>query len=228
MNKENTITSCLTFILFYLIISYSLQSCVSARDRSIKKWEKREWKVVKADKKEKPSWVIFKRKISGTDFLEYKIEGAVMSAPDAFVSWFKQDIHNLANGSEKKKYPTYKIVDESEDSLLTYVIHNEPFPLKNTEMSVRYIFSRNEDGSVGVKWHEAWEESQVQPVKKLKRIESFRGSWKLSPTADSSNKALTSVKFDPKGMPSWLFEPMVFKFLRKGLEDLRAIHPNWK
>lgn len=226
MNKENTISSCSIFILFCLIVSYSLQSCVSARDRSIKKWEKQEWNIVKTDKNDKPSWIIYKRKIIGTDFLEYKIEGAVMSSPEAFFSWFKQDIYNLANGSEKKKYPTYKIVDESKDSLLTYLIHNEPFPLKNTEMSIRYIFLRNEDGSVGVKWHEAWAESQVQPVKKLKRIETFRGSWKLSLTADSSNKALTSVKFDPKGMPSWLFEPMVFKFLRKGLGDLRAIHSN--
>jgi len=53
--------------------------------------------------------------------------------------------------------PTYDIRQESDESLLTYVIHNEPFPLKDTEMSVRSIFSGDEGKNVGVRWQEAWE-----------------------------------------------------------------------
>jgi hypothetical protein len=106
-------------------------------------------------------------------------------------------------------------------SLLTYVIHNEPFPLKDTEMSVRYTFLAKENGSTGVSWHEAWNESNVAPSKKLSRVEIFRGSWDFSVVDTNSCQALTSVQFNPKKIPRWFYQPMVFKFLREGFNDLR-------
>lgn len=220
MNKQITTLTKLTY-LFGLTILF-LQSCVSAKNISIKESEKLEWRLVKVDKREVPTWKIYKRNLKGTNFLEYKIEGDIQSSPEACLEAFKKDIHKLANGAENKEYPTYEISEESEDSLLTYVIHNEPFPLRNTEMSVRYLFFSEEDGSFGVKWNEAWEESQIQPSKKLKRVDTFRGSWRFSPTKDNASKALNSVQFDPKGMPLWLINPMVYKFLKEGLEDIRT------
>ena len=154
-------------------------------------------------------------------FLEYKIEGDIESYPKACVASFKQDLYSLANGSNIKKYPTYEIVEESKENLLTYVIHNESFPFKDTEMSVRYLFFNDEDGETGVRWHEAWKDCQVKPSKKLNRVETFRGSWNFYPSAKNSCHAVNSVQFDPKKMPLWLVEPMVFKFLKNGLENLR-------
>ena len=153
--------------------------------------------------------------------MEYKIEGDIQLSPEVCLGVFKENIHKLASGTENKKYPTYEISNQSDNSLLTYVVHNEPFFFKNTEMSVRYLFFINEDGSYGVKWNEAWEESQIKPSKKLKRVDTFRGSWSFSPITNNSSKAINNVQFDPKGMPLWLINPMVYKFLKEGLEDIR-------
>ena len=219
MNKQFTNLARLIFLFGFVVLF--LQSCVSARDRSIKEWEKHEWHLVKVDKTEKPTWKIYKRNLKRTNFLEYKIEGEIQSSPEACLEAFKNDIHKLATGTEDKKYPTYKITEESEQRLTTYVIHNEPFPFKNTEMSIKYLFSGNEDGSKAVEWTEAWEVFQIQPSKKLKRVETFRGSWSFAPITQNSSQALNSVQFDSKGMPLWLVTPMVSKFLKKGLEDIR-------
>ena len=220
MNKQFTNLARLIFLFGFLI--FFLQSCVSARDRSIKEWEKHKWQVVKADKTEKSNWKIYKRNLKGTNFLEYKIEGEIQSSPEACLEVFKNDIHELATGAENKKYPTYTISKESENSLTTYVIHDEPFPFRNTEMSIQYLFSGNEDGSKVVEWTEAWEDSQIQPSKKLKRVQTFRGSWSFAPITQNSSQALNSVQFDPKGMPLWLVTPMVSKFLKEGLNDIRT------
>lgn len=220
MNKTTTTFTRLIILLGFVILF--LQSCSSTQQKSIKAWEKHEWQVVKVDKTEKPNWKIYKRNLKGTNFLEYKIEGDIQSSPEACLDAFKSDIHKLATGTEDKKYPTYEISEESEQRLTTYVIHNEPFPFKNTEMSIKYLFSGNEDGSKAVEWTEAWEDSQIQPSKKLKRVETFRGSWIFAPITQNSSQALNSVQFDPKGMPQWLVTPMVSKFLKEGLEDIRT------
>ena len=170
---------------------------------------------------EEEKWTIYSRKIKGTDFLEYKIQGDIKASSKACVAAFRRDILNQAADLNNKKYPTYEIVNQSTDSLLTYVVHNEPFPFKDTEMFVRYMFFNNEDGSTGVTWHEAWDESPIQLSKKLNRVETFRGSWIFAPTSDNSCQATNSVQFDPKGMPLWLVKPMVLKFLKNGLKDIR-------
>lgn len=212
----------INFCIFIAIL-FPILSCNSTRKVISVEEEKQAWKIVKKDKSDEPSWLISTRKIAGTNFLEYKIEGDIESLPKACINSFRQDINNLASDPENKKYPTYDIVDESEDSILTYVIHREYFPMKNTEMSVRYKFFNSEDGSTGVTWKEAWDESPVQPTKKLSRVDSFRGSWHFSPISSNLSKAVNSVHFDPKKMPRWLFEPMVFKFLKKGLKDIRVM-----
>jgi hypothetical protein len=219
MNKQATILTKLIFLLGFVVLF--LQSCGSARDKNIKEREKHEWHVVKVDKIEKPTWKIYKRKLKGTNFLEYKIEEDIQSSPEACLEAFRKDIHKLANGAENKKHPIYEISEESENSILTYVIHKEPFFFKNTEMSVRYLFYNDDVGNFGVEWDEAWEESQIQPSKKLKRVDTFRGSWSFSLITNNSSKAINSVQFDPKGMPLWLINPMVYKFLKEGLEDIR-------
>jgi len=212
---KNAIGFCLLCVL-----SIPATGCHSTKRTLAPGEENQGWAMVKVDKNDKPSWAIYTRKIVGTDFLEYKIEGGIKSSPKVCVAAFKQDLQNQAADPKSKKFPTYQITNESKDCLLTYVIHKEPFPLKDTEMSVRYTFFNDEDGSAGVRWKEAWNECDVQPSKKLNRIETFRGSWKFSPTSNNSCQAATSVQFDPKKMPLWLVEPMVFKFLKGGLEDL--------
>ena len=222
MNTKNVSPLGFNFILLMLMV-FGLQSCGStrARDRSIREWEKSEWETVKTDKKENPSWTIYSRKVKETNFTEYKIEGDVKASPKACVAAFRQDIHDQAAALKNKKYPTYEIVSESNDSLLTYVIHHEPFPFKDTEMSIMYVFSNDEDGTTGVTWHEAWNVNPVPPSKKLSRVKTFRGYWNFAPTSSNANRALNSVQFDPKGMPLWLINPMVYKFLKEGLEDIR-------
>ena len=97
----------------------------------------------------------------------------------------------------------------------------EPFPFKDTEMSIRYLFFSDDAGTTGVRWHEAWKECPIQPSKKLNRVETFRGSWNFSPATKGSCLVVNTVQFNPKKMPLWLVEPMVVKFLKEGLEDLR-------
>lgn len=221
MKSKSVISSCLNSILFLLILVI-FQNCASFKERGIKELESSKWKVAKSDKGDDPSWIIYTRKITGTNFLEYKIQGEMKSSPEACISTFKEDIHKQATDLKNKKYPIYEIVQESEDSLLTYVIHNEPFPLRDTEMSVKYLFFNKKDGTTGVRWKEAWNEGSVPPTtKRLSRVETFRGSWYFSPISNTNCKGENTVKFDPKKMPMWLVEPMVFKFLKDGLKDIR-------
>lgn len=221
--KNNIIPPANSIFIFCSILSaFLLQGCVAGRDQSIREWERSEWHVVKTDNSTKPSWRISYREIAGTNFSEYKIEGEIPSTPTGCLAVFQQDLHQLADDTTNKKYPVYDISEASEKSYLTYVIHNEPFPLKDTEMSVRYQFIRDEDGATGVTWREAWEDCPIPPSKNLKRVESFRGSWHFTPTGDNTSQAINSVLFDPQKMPKWLFEPMVEKFLVEGLKDLRA------
>lgn len=222
MNLKTALRNGLVLILFGLII-LSCQCCMSKRDRSIREWEKQNWKVIKAEKKTDPLWIIYTRKIPATNFLEYKIEGTIASSPKTSILAFRQDIYDLSKKRKTKKYPNYEIISEFGDSLLTYVIHKEFFPLKNTEMSVMYTFFNNGDGSTGVKWKEDWEANPVVPSKKLSRVESFRGSWLFLPKSDSVTSAVTSIHFDPKKMPLWLVEPMVFKFLKNGLRNIKEL-----
>ena len=88
-------------------------------------------------------------------------------------------------------------------------------------MSVRYLFFNKKDGSTAIKWNEAWNECPTKPSKKLSRVETFRGSWSFTPTSSNSCLAVNSVAFDLKGMPLWLAEPMVIKFLKGGLKNTR-------
>lgn len=218
----------LIYIVVFGIASVTFFSCSPHRgnrlkNKSIKEWETFQFEEIKRGPDSgSEKWVVYSRKIKGTNFSEYKIEGKVEVTPKACVAAFKQDILNQSADLENRKYPTYEIVRESTDSLLTYVIHNEPFPLKDTEMSVIYIFSNDEGGSTGVRWHEAWDKSPVQPSRKLNRVETFRGYWSFVPTSSGNScQAINSVQFNPKGMPEWLVKPMVVKFLKNGLENLR-------
>ncbi|MFK7772484.1 MAG: hypothetical protein AB8F94_10100 [Saprospiraceae bacterium] len=198
-------------------------SCNSYRNMISLEEKNQGWRIVKVDKNDEPTWIIYSRKLVGTKFLEFKIVGDIKSSPAACVASFRQEIYNQADDLKNKKYPTYEIVEESKYSLLTYVIHHEPFPLKNTEMSVRYLFYKDtESAAEEIKWIEAWEEDSVPPPsKKLSRVQTFRGFWQFSPISIDHCKAVNSVQFNPKKMPRWLVSPMVTKFLIKGIEDIR-------
>lgn len=225
MSKYVSNTSIVKYACVFLLASPVLNSCSVHRinrlkHKSYKKWKTFQWTETKRNSdKEVAEWIIYSRKVKGTNLLEYKIEGEIESSPITCVSAFRQDIYQQANNN--KKYPTYQIVDESKDSLLTYVIHDEPFPFKDTEMSVKYLFSNNKEGDAEIIWQEAWNESLVQPSKKLNRVETFRGSWHFSKVSENLVKAVNIVQFDPKKMPKWLVNPMVTKFLKKGLEKIR-------
>lgn len=218
---KNPIISRFSMYLYVAMI-WLMVSCSSTKHLTSQEQDSYEWAVVKVDKDERPTWTIYSRKIAGTAFLEYKIEGPIASSATACLSIFKQDILDLAHGvKQEKDLSTYDLLAESSNELTTYVIHNEPFPLKDTEMSVRYLFVSEANGHAGVKWREAWEDCPIQPSKKLSRVQTFRGSIDFSPTSSTSCQAVQSVSFDPKKMPLWLVEPMVFKFLKKGLQDIR-------
>ncbi len=232
ISKHVSNTNIVKYVCILFLVSPVLNSCSTYRinrlkHKSYKKWKTFQWAETKRNSdKEVAEWIIYSRQVKGTNFFEYKIEGEIGSSPEACVSEFRQEIYQQRDNNENKKYPTYIIVKESKDSLSTYVIHNEPFPFKDTEMSVMYLFSNNEEGDTEVRWHEAWDECSVQPSKKLNRVETFRGSWYFSTVSKNQVKAVNIVQFDPKKMPKWLVRPMVTKFLRKGLEDLREIATN--
>lgn len=211
-----------------ILASTVLSSCSTHRinrlkNKSYKEWKTFQWTEVKRSSVvEAIAWTIYSRKVIGTNLREYKIEGDIGASPESCVSEFRQEIQEQANSLDNKKYPTYEIVSESSDSLLTYVVHNEPFPLKDTEMLVQYVFSASNDGSQEVKWKESWNEYPIEVSKKLNRVEIFRGSWQFEKVSEKHSHATNIVQFDPKGMPRWLFQPMVLNFLRKGLENLRV------
>lgn len=217
-----------SYTVLIAIATIALSSCskhraIRLRNKSIKEWSAYRLEVIKeSSHRDNLVWTISSRKIKGTNKYEYQIEGVVGSEPSNCIASFAKEIKDQAADMNNKKYPIYDIVHESDDSLLTYVIHNEPFPLKDTEMSVAYLFHDSEDGNFGVRWHEVWGEQQKKPSKKLKRIELFRGSWNFEPMAGDSCKATNMVQFDPKKMPRWFFEPMVVKFLKNGLENLNS------
>ncbi|NQX96360.1 MAG: hypothetical protein HRT73_00570 [Flavobacteriales bacterium] len=209
-----------------IIMLYTVGACNSSKSISPSEEENKGWEIVKVDKKnDKPTWEIYSRKLVGTNTYEYKIEGDIESSPKSCVSSFRKDIYNQSNNPNNKKYPTYNILNESKDTLLTYVIHNEPFIFKDTEMRVRYTFFKDFENNIeGVKWKEAWKEDLApSPSKKLSRVQHFRGSWSFLKTSSSHSKAVNIIQFDPKGMPMWLVRPMVMSFLRKGLENLRVM-----
>jgi len=216
----------LIIVGLYIVFLFPTQSCTSTRKiNELKDYP--DWKLVKVDKSVTPSWTIYSRRLDGTNFLEYSIVGVVHSSPKVCASVFKQDIVNLSKGTKKDKdydFTTYDIVDESNSSLLTYVIHNEPFPFKDTEMSIRYhFFEDSENGMEEVKWKEAWEECAIPPSKKLSRVETFRGSWQFVSITNDTSQAVNRVQFDAKKMPHWLVNKMVKKFLVGGLEKIREL-----
>ena len=220
----------LAYIIFSGIASSTFSSCSTHRAIRLKNKSFKEWsafrfeEVKKSPESEIAKWVIYSRKIEGSSFLEYKIEGNIESTPKNCVTAFRQDIHNQANNLKNKKYPTYNIVNESTDSLLIYLIHKEPFPFKNTEMSLRYLFFQStESDTEEVKWEEAWDEYSPDMSKKLSRIQTFRGSWNFTSINHDNSLAVYSVQFDPKKMPMWLAEPMVNNLLVDGLEDMREM-----
>ena len=228
ISKYSGKTKIAKYVILLVVIPLILTNCSTHRinrlkHKSYKKWKSYQWTETKrSSDKDLAEWIIYSRKIKGTNLLEYKIEGEIEStSEDCFIA-FKQEIYNEANKIDNQKYPTYKIINESKESLLTYVIHNEPFPFKDTEMSVKYTFNKNESGDTEIYWHEAWTETSVQPTKKLKRVETFRGSWQFLKVDENKVKAINIVQFDPKGMPNFLVRPMVTKFLKNGLEKLRV------
>jgi hypothetical protein len=203
-----------------------LTSCSTYRinrlkNKSYKEWKSYQWNETKrSSDKEVSEWNIYSRKVKGTNLFEYKIEGVISSSPAACVEAFRVDLHAHAEGHFNKKYPVYDILQESKDSLLTYVVHNEPFPFRDTEMKVQYVFVNDEDGYSAVQWNEAWGESSAPTSKKLHRVETFMGSWQFSTVSKNKSKAVNIVQFDPKKMPKWLVNPMVTKFLKKGFENI--------
>lgn len=205
------------FMLPMALMVLVILSCGPTRRQSIKAWEKHEWKKVKASKNTGRQWKIYRRKVRNTAFWEYKIVGEISCSPKQGVERFRKDIKRLANGADPKKYPSYQVLQESKDSLLTYVIHNEPFPFKDTEMSVRYVFHVRDEKDTAVEWTESWSDCD-EPHKKLKRVEMFRGSLRLSSRNGSQTQMVQTMQFDPKGMPMWLVNPTVIKFLKKELK----------
>ena len=218
--------------LLGFVVIFLVMNCNSSKNMIVSK-EDMEWKLVKVDKKnDVPSWKIYSRKLADSKLHEYKIEGDIRSTPKECVFSFRNDIYKEANKPKNKKYPTYNILKESKDSILTYVIHNEPFIFKDTEMRIRYtFFSDGENNKENVKWIESWDEKEAPPLsKKLSRVESFRGSWAFSKISVNESKAINIVQFDPKGMPMWLVKPMVVNFMKKGFETIGrfVIHSNTK
>lgn len=208
-------------------IALSLVSCSSSRITNQSYVDQQGWKVVKADKSEDPTWVIHRRNEEGSNFYEYKIEGLVEASPENCIAIFKQDIYDLLNGIDKEgdyKYSTYQIVEESSKTLSVYAIHKEPFPLKNTEMSIKYTFDYVKNGNARVNWREAWEDFPVEPSKKLNRIDTFRGSWTFTSTESDLYKASNTVQFNLKGAPIWFAQPMVNKFLVRGYMKFKENH----
>lgn len=209
--------------IFLALLCGMALSCHSPRT-AIVSGENQGWTLFRTEKGDQPSWNIYTRQLPRTSIYEYKIEGLVGATPEACILVYRGDILALAAGTKiDKKLTTYDLLEETSDSLLTYVIHNEPFPLRDTEMCVRYRFSLGQDGAAVAEWVEAWDQRTIPPSKKLKRIDTFRGSWRFSPTANDSCMAVNTVQFDPGKMPMWLVNPMVVKFLREGLEDIRTM-----
>ncbi|MCF8451068.1 MAG: hypothetical protein K9G49_14440 [Taibaiella sp.] len=205
-------------------MALSIVSCSSSRIANQTDVDQQGWKVVKADKSENPTWVIFRRNEEGSSFYEYKIEGLVEASPENCIASFKQDLYDLSNGVKVDadyKYPTYKILSESSDTIVVYAIHKEPFPLKNTEMCIKYTFDYVKNGNARVQWQEAWADFPLEPSKKLNRIDTFRGSWTFTSTESDVYKASNTVQFDLKAAPIWFAQPMVNKFLVKGYKNFK-------
>ncbi len=208
-------------------IALSIVSCSSSRIANQSQVDQQGWKVVKAGNSVDSTWVISRRNEKGSDFYEYKIEGLVEALPANCIASFKQDIYDLSNEVKKEgeyKYSTYQIVEESSNALVVYAIHKEPFPLKNTEMSIKYTFDSARNGNAKVHWHEAWADFPVEPSKKLNRIDTFRGSWTFTSTESDLYKASNWVQFNLKGAPIWFAQPMVNKFLVKGYMKFKENH----
>ena len=200
-------------VLFFSMGCKSSQNTVVVHQKTVE-----EWKVVKVDKSDTPTWKISRREIQGTRFMEYKIEGSIDASPEACMASFKNDLYDQAK--DHKRFPVYDFVEDTM-SILTYVIHEEPWPLKNTEMSIRYNFFREEAGSTAVRWKEAWDECPIEESKKFNRIQTFRGSWEFDSIGVNRSSGINLVQFELIGQLLWFAEPMVTGFLKKGLQYIR-------
>ncbi|MCW5518131.1 hypothetical protein [Muriicola sp. Z0-33] len=227
-SKKSRVAKVAFYAITFLFVFPMLTSCSAYRinrlkNKSYKEWKAYQWNETKrSSDKDDSEWTIYSRKIKGTNLFEYKIEGAVASSPEACIAAFREDIYDHSEGHFSKKYPVYDILQESTDSLLTYVVHNEPFPFRDTEMKIQYVFIHDKDENKAVEWNEAWHGSSATGTKKLNRVKTFRGSWQFSTVSQNKSNAVNIVQFDPKGMPKWLVKPMVTKFLRNGLDDIRS------
>lgn len=190
---KSTITkSIVSYGCMILLASTVLNSCSPYRinrlkNKSYKEWKTFQWTEIKSSSdQDVTDWTIYSRKFKGTNLTEFKIEGEIGASPENCIVAFRQEINQQAAKIDNKKYPAYQIISESADSLLTYVIHNEPFPFKDTEMLVQYVFSTSKDGSKEVKLKESRDEYSIEESKKtetcgnLSRVLALHRGWRES------------------------------------------------
>ncbi len=203
-------------------VSCTTERAIRLRNKSIEEWQSHQFQELKRSHvSSKDEWLISSRKLKTGNFIEFKIEGEINTTPELCKNAFIKDIFKQSTKLKNRKYPVYNITKNSKDSLMTYVIHNEAFPFKNTEMSILYTFEKNESKNQIISWREAWDISKIPTNKNLSRVETFRGSWNFIGLPDGSTFAVNTVQFDPKRMPAWLYRPMVISFLKNGLKDIR-------
>lgn len=221
-NKVKSYSS-LRSVVFYLFLLLSDQSCVSARDKSVREWEKYEWRMINGKKTNSLGGIAYSRKVKGSEFKEFKVVGEIEVTPERAVQVLREKNEN----SEKyldEKTGYINVLHSTEDELLTYSVYRLPFPFRDRAMCERFLlFEDKEKGIHKIAWKQEWDHAPM-PEKGVIRMPVARGSWEFVPIGSGRSRATYTVYVDPGGnMPAAMFNRIVAKGLPEELRGIEEI-----
>ena len=209
------------FIVFPLIVVFGflavLVSCSSARQTN----SPDTWRIIKQNKKEGSSYILYNKPHSGSKFLEFRITGAIEEIPENVIKIARNQI---TKDQYLPKEMKQTILTDTIDLFITYYEINLPFMFRDRDLAIRYDFyGDSATNTYGLKWHDVPELAPPIPEGVI-RMKASLGGWNFSPGKNGTTLA-TFVQFGDLGgkMPAWLVNKMGGKTLIDDLNRLRKL-----
>ncbi len=177
------------------------------------------WEVYKQDDDPKIGYVLYKRKVSGSDFPEYKLIGMIFAPPEK-----AQEAARISAIDPQYTPPNQKrtILHNTGQDIRAY--HYISLPL----VSDRDLVTHTQLGSGPTPgwFYMRWEQSDEGPKKKegVVRMPMSRGKWEFAPGDPGTTVATLIIHTDLGGsVPAWLTNSRNAEFVISSLTSIRKI-----
>ena len=217
----------------YLVIlsagAFGLSACVTdraiqSRNQDIEAWEAYEWQLERNSAAgEQPAWTVYSRKVEGSAFKEFKVEGVIRVSPAEAVRALREKTENSeAYLDEDEGF--IRVLHQTSDEAWVYSVYRMPFPFRDRAMCERFVFASNaETGAWTITWQEDWEIEHPE-TEGVVRMPVARGSWEFTPRGDNQSRAVYIVHTEPGGsLPAWLVNGSIGKELPRELQQIEEV-----